>query len=58
MSNHFFFGAEMNATENHIYQTLAANVLKWYKNRSTHLFVYIFLMPLVMAGCTRKDFLA
>ena len=60
MSNHFFFGTEMNAIENHIaplLRNLAANVLKWYKNRSTHMFVYIFLMPLVMAGCTRKYFL-
>ena len=40
-----------------IFQNLAANVFKWYKNRSTHLFVYIFLMLLVMAGCTHKDFL-
>ena len=40
-----------------IFQNLAANVFKCYENRSTHLLVYLFLMPIVMAGCTRKDFL-
>ena len=30
---------------------------KCYENRKTYLFVYLFLIPLVIAGCTRKDFL-
>ena len=34
-----------------------ANVLKCYENRKLNLFVYLFLMPLVMTDCTRKDFL-
>ena len=40
-----------------IFPNLAANVVKCYKNRNTYLFVYLFQMPLVIAGCARKDFL-
>ena len=43
MSNHFFFGAEMKIIVKKI-------------GTLTCLFTF-FLMPLVMVGCTRKDFL-
>ena len=53
-----FFGAEMNAIENHIadFQNLAANV-KMIQEQEHSVCLHFFLIPLVMAGCTRKDFM-
>ena len=54
---------KMKVIENHtthiarFSQNLVANMLKCYDNRNTYLFVYLFLMPLVMAGCNSKYFL-
>ena len=59
MSNHFFFGAEINVftTSPDSPKSSCKHVKMMQEQEHSPVYLH-FLMPWVMAGCTRKDFLS